>query len=171
MRRVSAKLALWVGALLIGVSAMGCCKPTDYRSFDTVTVSLDNDLRDATTNKLPTVQVNLLAVNDTDLPTWNGIGIDNYFAHPSGSAVVVKLGEDHPSQTLSTKDSNKEAREMAESLWKAKYKNLIVLCDYPPLKPGNAENRRKNLELVCPNWPQGQTELKIRVTANGLMTQ
>jgi hypothetical protein len=174
MRSVFAKIASWLGLLLLGVGATGCCTATNNwpHQFDTITVTLDDSLRDAS-NTLPRIEVNLVAANDTDLARWQKVPVSQYFQsnHAADTTVVLILGQDQTSQSISSSGSDPASKDYINRIWGKKEKNLVVLCDYPPSKPGigsDDDTRRLILQTTCFQWPDNQKELKLRISSLGL---
>jgi hypothetical protein len=155
-------------ALFWCAGTVGCC----HDPFD-LTVSLHDSLRD-TRNVLPAVEVDLVMVNNSDLPAWQQKSMTEYFEphdpmRDSADKIVFKLGEDHKSETLSAKS---DAGKTFWSDWSNNKDNwnLLVLSHYPspsPDLPGDQDPRRRTLPLNCDRW-DGEKELKFVVKSSGL---
>lgn len=175
MRSVFAKAALWVSSLFLGFGAMGCgCdknNPAPHQ-FESITITLDDSLRDAS-NTMPRIEVNLIAVNDTDLARWQKVPVSQYFQsnHAADTTVVLILGEDRKSQSVSSSGSDAASQDFARRVLSKKEKNLVVLCDYPLPKPGigsDDDTRRLILQTTCLQWAEGQKDLKLLISPVGL---
>lgn len=157
-------------SLAFSLGALGCCNG-EMRAFD-LNVSLHNSLKDAR-GVLPAVEVDVVAVNNSDLAAWEQKSMTEYFApgdslRASADKYVFRLGEDHPSETLS-KDSPAGAKLWSN--WKKQgAMSLLVLSSYPspqPDLPGDQDPRRRTLPLDCARWDK-ETELLLMVKSSGL---
>ena len=129
-----------VAAMLFGLFAGGC-------NF-TVVCSLDEGFRDAQ-GEMPSVEVHIVGVNDTEFEQWSSMSMTEYWRKPPISPEIYKMkfGKGLPNpQTLKSTDP----------IWnrwaKKKYKSLFVLADLPVAiedQPGDADPRR----LILPSDP------------------
>ena len=157
-------------ALSLSLGALGWCNG-EMRAFD-LNVSLHNSLKDVR-GVLPAVEVDVVAVNNSDLPAWEQKSMTEYFApgdplRASADKYVFRLGEDHPSETLS-KDST-EGKKHWENWKKQGAMSLLVLSSYPSPQqdlPGDQDPRRRTLPLDCARWDK-EKELLFVVKSSGL---
>lgn len=157
-------------AAALAASTIGCCNG-EMKSFD-INVSLHDSLKDAR-GVLPAVEVDVVAVNNADLPTWEQKSMTDYFSpgdplRASADKYVFRLGEDHRSETLS-KDSA-TGKKLWENWKKQGAMNLLVLSSYPtpqPDLPGDQDPRRRTLPLDCSRWDK-ETTLQFQIKSSGL---
>lgn len=163
-------LVLLCVALPISAFSLGCCNG-EMRAFD-VNVGLHDSLKDAR-GVLPAVEVDVVAVNNADLPTWQQKSMTEYFSpgdplRASADKYVFRLGEDHKSATLQ-KDSA-EGKKLWDDWKKQGAMYLLVLSSYPspqPDLPGDQDPRRRTLPLDCARWGD-EKELKFQIKSSGL---
>jgi hypothetical protein len=157
-------------AAVLSACAIGCCNG-EMKSFD-INVSLHDSLKDAR-GVLPAVEVDVVAVNSADLPTWEQKSMTDYFSpgdplRASADKYVFRLGEDHHSETLS-KDSP-AGKKLWDDWKKQGAMNLLVLSSFPtpqPDQPGDQDPRRRTLPLDCSRWDK-ETALQFQVKSSGL---
>jgi hypothetical protein len=159
--------------LVLGANGLGCCHG-EPREFDKITVSLSDSMKEGG-GVFPSVQVDVVAVNNVDLPAWQQKSMTDYFtAHDpmreSADKHVFRLGGGGPqSATLSFKDGEGKA------LWKKWMdqgaSTLLVLSSYPSPQadlPGDQDPRRRTLPLGCDRWDNSVKEIKVQVKPSGL---
>lgn len=164
------RAALICIALAISACAVGCCNG-EMKPFD-VSVSLHDSLKD-TRGVLPAVEVDVVAVNNADLPTWEQKSMTEYFSpgdtlRAAADKYVFRLGEDHKSETLS-KDGA-AGKKLWDDWKKQGAMNLLILSSYPspqPDLPGDQDPRRRTLPLDCARWGD-EKELKFQIKSSGL---
>jgi hypothetical protein len=164
------RVALSCLAIMLSACALGCCNG-EMRAFD-VNVALHDSLKDAR-GVLPAVEVDVVAINNADLPTWEQKSMTEYFSpgdplRASADKYVFRLGEDHKSDTL-TKDGA-AGKKLWEDWKKQGAMNLLILSSYPspqPDLPGDQDPRRRTLPLDCARWSDTK-ELKFEIRSSGL---
>lgn len=164
-------MAIVAGVLtmfLAGCSMLSPCKPgkpgkpKPYH----ITVNLDQSLQQGS------VVVDLIAVNATTLPRWEGYSLNKYWkegdpmrndadkvslSFVSGQALTNSLGKLDP----------KWNKWMAQGAT-----HLVVLADLPGGrvdKPGTQDERRQIVTLDSCYWPKKTTNLVVLVQRSGII--
>ncbi len=163
-----------LATLVLGLVAVGCAPCSPEMAPRDVSVSLDDSLRD-TAGKLKSVQVDIIAVNSSELERWKQEPLDAYW-RPGGSNLpqtpgihVMKFDaiENVPLKTLS-------ARDAAWTNWKAKNAmDLVVVVNIPGYKgttAGMADSRRLVLTLDRCRWADVSEPIKVQVSSAGVVS-
>ncbi len=162
--------------LLILNGVVGCClDPTTFRRFDSITVSLDNSMRDEH-QQLRRAEVMLFAVNSTDLQILQKQSIFSFF-HENQTLIhdpiVMSLGDGHPSETFSIHDGDEDKKRRVRQTWdnwdKSQSKWLMVVAEYSITggNPAQDDPRRVVVPLMCGNW-KDEKDLRYAVTSTSL---
>jgi len=143
---------------------VGCqCKGEMHR-FDLINVSLDKSL--GTSGIVPSVEVDVIGVSESDLQSWTDKPVTEFFAPGSDARSDLAkygwpflLGQDQQSRTLQVDD------QLWDSWNKRKIMYLVLLSNYPRLDKGEAgegDPRRRIIPLTCERWDK-EKELRILV--------
>ncbi len=166
------RIVLTVGVVSVAWLGGGCGEGP----FD-VEVSLaegDPKLKDED-GTVRSIEVNLVAVNDTEKPVWEQVSMSEYWEpgnaiRDSAAKHVMTFGQGFPkTQVLKKKNA----------IWRTwlrerQAKHLFILADLPWIqqdKPGDADPRRLILPLEVGKWEWylwGADTIKIQVSAGGL---
>ncbi len=165
--RISGFIAL---AVLAGCQGMG--------RFDVV-VTLEREGFRRTAGTLPSIEVNIVGVNDAELREWAGRPLSQYWmpddpqrvtAVRKGYAYVMTFGEEQPTRQVLYR------RHRVWSDWEAKAsRQLFILSNFPRVvedKEGDADVRRKILPLDKLRWRGyfwGKRVIWIEITPSGLI--
>jgi len=166
--RIMTRVLVGVAAVCLAGLAGGC------EGFN-VHVMLDkNDpgMKDAK-GTLKSIEVNIVAVNETELPRWETIPMSEYWdpenpLRKSAVKCVMTFGEKLPEEQLLKKD---------DPIWKTwkdrKATWLIILANLPGIKdqPGWADPRRIHMTLDSSKWENrywGSDTIKIQIGSGGL---
>lgn len=166
--RIMARVLVGVAAVCLAALSGGC------EGFN-VHVLLDkNDagLKDAK-GTLKSIEVNVVAVNDTELPRWEQMSMNAYWEPDNAirkSAVkyVMTFSEKSPEELILKKDNP------IWTTWKErKATQLLILAFLPGIadQPGKADPRRVILTLDSSKWENrywGNDTIKIQLGAGGL---
>jgi hypothetical protein len=136
-----------------------------------ITVELDKTLtRDAAS--IPTVQVDLIAVNQSELPQWKGYAVSKYWS-PGDS---LRDGADKYEMRF---DQTRSASQMLQKTdavfgkWSAKTaSHLFVLADLPGVqapKEGEADARRLILPLSAGAWKLTKKGIVITIRSGQML--
>ena len=161
-RQASRFMVSWVGLVVVGLAAWsaGCQR---YQ----VTVSLDEGLRDA--GMMPSLEVDLVAVNESELDRWTHYSVNEYFA----SDDVFRHDADRYTMTFADSDADPKTLVPNDPIWrlwrKKSARQLVVLVhlpgDYQDL-PGQQDVRRLILPLSAikglPLWPATAIDLVVK---------
>ena len=164
----------WAGAVLL-VALAGCGR---MGRFDVV-VTIERDGFKKTLGVLPSVEVNLVGVNDTEYEEWYGAPASQYWEPDNarrlttvrkGYAHVMTFGEEQPSRQILYR------RNVVYDAWAAKNaRHLFILCNFPRVaqdQPGNMDPRRRILPLDKERWQGyfwGKRVIWVEVTPSGLI--
>lgn len=157
-------------AALLVVALAGCatCKPGKQGPIGrySLDVTLDESLKNNS------VIVDLVGVNPSNLPRWEGYDMGRYWKEGD------PMRNDADKVILNFVSGQALSRNVAVSdaiwdKWKAKgVTHVIVLADLPGVhasKPGSQDARRQILALDKCNWPDGTTGLKVLVQRSGML--
>jgi hypothetical protein len=165
MRLMAAGMLGVTAAILTGC---GTCKPGQPGPIGryTIAVSLDESL------KTSSVIVDLVGVNPSGLPRWEGYDMAKYWSandpmRRDADKVVLNFVS---GQTLT---NSLPARDSQWDKWRAKgVTHVLVLADLPgspASKPGAEDARRQILALDECTWPSKTTTLKVLVQRSGIV--
>jgi len=168
--------SVWRLLLFVVLAAFVGCSETGR--FD-VMVSLERTGFKAEVGTIPSIEVNLVGINEVEYPEWYRQSMTGYWepdqamritAVRKGYAHVMTFGEEQPVQHVLYR-SNAIWRE-----WEAKgARYLYVLCNFPRNaddQQGNADPRRLVLPLEKNRWRNylwGKRVISVEVTPSGLI--
>ncbi len=128
---------------------------------------------------VPSIEVNLVGVNNVEFPKWNTKSMTEYWEPDDplrtgtvnrGFAYVMTFGEEQPVRQVLSR------RHPVWSQWAANgAENLFVLVNYPRVakdQAGNADPRRKILPLERKRWKGyfwGKRVIWLEVAPGGLI--
>jgi hypothetical protein len=132
----------------------------------------DPGLKDAK-GTLKSIEVNIVAVNDTELPRWEQMSMSSYWEpdnpiRKSAVKYVMTFGEKAPEEQLLKKT------DPIWQTWKErKATQLLILAFLPGIadQPGKADPRRVILTLDSSKWENrywGNDTIKIQLGSGGL---
>jgi len=155
---------------IVGCSGMG--------RFDVV-VTLDRDGFKGELGTIPSVEVNLIGVNQVEYPEWYRKSMTEYWEpdHPQritavrkGYAHVMTFGEEQPARQILYRS------HQIWSEWEAKgSRQLFAMVNYPRVledQLGNADLRRNILPLEKQRWKGyfwGKRVIWLEITPSGLI--
>ena len=163
-------------ALLLLVASLAGCG--GIGRFDVV-VTLDKEGFKGELGTIPSVEINLIGVNQVEYPEWSAKSMTAYWEpdHPpritmvrKGYAHVMTFGEEQPIRQVLYRSHS------IWNEWEAKGSaHLLVLSNYPRVckdQAGNADPRRNILPLEKKRWKGyfwGKRVLWLEVTPSGLI--
>ena len=156
--------------VLLAAVLAGCetCKPGKLGPIGryTIEVGLDESL------KTSSVIVDLVGVNLSNLPRWEGYDMGKYWKEgdamrrDADKLVLNFVSGQALTMSLPLADPQWDK-------WKAKgVTHVLVLADLPGAqtgKPGNQDARRQILSLDGCSWPDGTKGLKVLVQRSGIV--
>ncbi len=159
--------ALVFGCVLLA-NTVGCACSGVMRQFN-VTVAMDDSVKQQ--GITPRVEINMVAVNASDSPTWSEKSMTDYFTpgdalRNSADPYIMRLDEKNQTQTLKITDPKWDA-------WKSQgATNLFIVADYPRAADasGEADPRRRIIPLDCSRW-DAETDIKVILKSSGLSVQ
>lgn len=172
MWRGRSAAGVFLGVLVLGL-VTGCCGPAP-KAWN-VTVSLDEESWAAAGGGvIPSLEVDLVGINPTEKPNWEGYPVSKYFS--PGNALrrdadrVTKTftNEDRQAKTLTKKDPTWNTQWLSK---KGKGKGaewLVVLVNLPSTgaEGGGKDPRMLILPLACNQWKKGEKSLDIKVKSS-----
>jgi hypothetical protein len=117
--------------------------------FET-TLKVDDSLRDKS-GAMPSVEVHLIGINDTELKQWQDRSVSDYWRNVKldPEVYVMKFGEQLPNpRVLTIKDPIWDRWDRRSAMW------VVVLSSHPAAddKPGDSDMRRKILPRDPDRW-------------------
>ncbi len=117
------------------------------------------------------IQVDLVGVNNSELPAWNAKPIDDYFAagdmfRASAPKVTLNFGAG---------ESDVKALSASNPIWKQwNSKNathVMVIADLPgyTVPMGGVDLRRQIIPLSSDKWAKSPPEISIQITPTGII--
>ena len=164
-----------LGLAALAASLAGC---GGMGRFD-LDVTLNGQAFQTTLGTIPSVELNFIGVNDSEMPVWTNYSINKYWmpdnpqritAVSQAQALAITFSENPPySQTISRTNTT-------WNKWKSKgAMHLIVVANYPRTSndaPGDADVRRIVLPLAKRRWKSyfwGRRTIRIEVTPSGIV--
>jgi hypothetical protein len=155
------------GALLIAWAALGSgCSSVHYGKYN-VNVAMDPSMRDAGSQQLPSVTVDVLAVNENDTGLWQGksatkwfSGLDKERQDSSGWTYSMNFNNQNPGPLMLKKnDPIWDKPEWKSATW------LAVMANIP-----GADDQKKVLLLPrrTDMWASGTQQIDIVIQSSGL---
>ena len=156
-----------VGALGV-FSLTGCGSGAAAGRYD-VTVRLAESLKDPTDGSVPSLEVDLVGVNEANKTTWIGKSMTRYF----GGEDQLRADATKTTFVFDTGDSEPKTLERQDPKWDSWLdqgaRELFVLVNLPGVRedlPGDGDPRRMILPLARNRW-EGRV-LEIEIQRSGL---
>jgi len=163
------------GLLLLLLACVGCGGMGRYD----IVVTLDSGVFKSQLGSVPSVEANLVGVNDVEYPEWFRYSVTKYWepddplrktTYTKGYTSVLTFGEEQPARQILYR-SNPIWND-----WEAKgSRYLFILVNYPRVaqdQPGSADPRRRILPLEKKRWKNyfwGKRVIWLEVTPSGLI--
>jgi len=154
-------LSLLAGLLLLAVMATGCGQARmgkySYR------VSLDAANRDPSTQRMPSIEVDFIAVNEQEKELWQGQDIDAYFTPGN----VLRANADKYTMSFTDQRSQPQVLPRSDPIWdkwqRAGARNMFILASIPMRgdRP-TVDPRRYVLPLDQARWSVEMIDLLIK---------
>ena len=130
----------------------------------TYRVTLDDAFRDTNTGMMPSIEVDLVGVNDAEKDRWDAQNLDEYFTPRN----VIRANANR--HTMAYTNSNPGAKTLAAdasvwNIWTASgATNMFIFASIPmDSDASGVDHRRLVLPLDRNRWPRGVTiEILIR---------
>ncbi len=159
------KGAFLAAAALAALSSAGCATMARLNIY----VQLDAE-QIKETGTIPTVEVNIIGVNEAELPQWQSYSVDQYWAaddklRKGADKVVLKFGETNKTRQLVRDDS------AVWDTWEEKTAmHLFILADIPGLAGGGEGGGKDGRLLVLPLSPDAWSgdEVTITIKSGGI---
>jgi len=160
--------SIFAAALALLLTGCQSCKPGKPGPIGkySIDVALDESLKSAS------VIVDLVGVNPSSLPRWEGYDMGRYWKEgdsmrrDADKVVLNFVSGQALSHSLPVADKQWDK-------WKSKgVTHVLVLADLPGsnvAKPGAQDARRQILSLDQCNWPDKTTGLKVLVQRSGIV--
>ncbi|MHC5053142.1 MAG: hypothetical protein ACYTKD_00315 [Planctomycetota bacterium] len=136
-----------------------------------IVVELDKDLV-ADPARIPSIQVNLVGVNTSELPQWKGYAVSEYWSPGDKLRASADKYEMRFSQSRPTSQKLERTDSMFDE-WQAKTaSHLFVLADLPGVpepKPGAVDPRRLVLPLDSKAWKLREGRIVITVRSKQML--
>lgn len=159
-----------LGLGLLAMLLAGCGGGPKMGRFD-YRVSLDNALRDKNTGMMPSIEVDLIGVNDAEKDRWDAQNLDEYFTPRD----VVRANADRHTMAFTNKNFDPKLLRADASDWGAWIANgathIFIFASIPMAADASGVDRRR---LVLPldrsRWQSGVT-IEILVRPSGVVCQ
>lgn len=138
------------------------CNHTPTMGKYTYRVTLDSALRDKNTNMMPSIEVDFVGVNESEIARWQSQDIDDYFTPGN----LRRENADRYTMPFTNDQSSARTLSAGSDIWKswAGAKNMFIFASIP-LRNSNydVDPRRLVLPLDRARWGRGMTiELLIK---------
>lgn len=179
------KAAWFVTGMMVATTAGGCAAaksilPSASKAFNVV-VRIDSDSWSrAYGNTLPSLEVDLVGINESEKPTWENYPLGKYFSpddpvrRDADRATLTFTSGDRSDKTLNRKHDVwgkwvGKARVFGKSIPGKGAKWLFIIANIPGVgddQPGGQDPRRVVLPLRRNAWPVGTKEIEIVVKSS-----
>jgi len=160
-------LFIAIGALAV-LSLTGCGSGAAAGRYD-VTIRLAESLKDPTDGSVPSLEVDLVGVSESDAPRWSGYSMTQYF----GGEDALRADALRTTFVFTTENPDPKTLDRQDPRWdqwlERGAQELFVLVNLPGGfvdRPGDEDPRRLILPLAKNRW-QGR-ELVVEIHRSGL---
>lgn len=149
------------------MSAVGCGPSKKVATFN-YRVALSESLRDSDSGFVPSIEIDVVGVNEIEKPEWDGLDVDTYFS-PSNprrgdtDRVLLAFSNEMPEpRTL-------DVKQPIWDVWRERGATHVFFLARmrKPTDAGSADPRKLVLPLSTEFWNPGQW-IEIAVTPTGL---
>jgi len=161
-------LSLLTGLLLAAMMLAGCGR-TIYGKYS-YRVSLDAANRDPSTQRMPSIEVDFIAVNESERDRWLALDIDAYFTPGN----VLRANADKFTMSFTDQRSQPQELSASDPIWqkwqRAGARSMFILAsipmrgEKPPVDP-----RRLDLPLDQARWDA--TKIDVLIKPSGVVRQ
>lgn len=148
--------------LLLAAMATGCSRAPRMGQY-TYRVALDEALRDTNTGVMPSIEVDLVGVNETERSRWESVDIDDYFAPGN----VLRANADRFTMAFTNENAQPQLLPGDHAIWE-KWKragavNMFILASVPISSDQFAiDPRRLVLPLDQARWTSSLIDILVK---------
>lgn len=162
-----ARIPTLIVLALVALNAVGCSKSTKVARYN-YRVSLTESIRDPNSGFVPSIEIDVVGVNEIEKPEWDGLDVDAYFS-PSNprrrdtDRVLLTFSNEMPEPRVL--DQNQPIWDV----WKERGATHVFLLARmrKPVDAGSEDPRKLVLPLSSEFWNPNQW-IEIAVMPTGL---
>ena len=161
------RLPVLLALAVVAATAVGCGQSTKVARYN-YRVALTESMRDPATGFVPSIEIDVVGVNDVEKPEWDALDVDAYFApgnprRADGDRVLLAFSNEAPEPRVL------DEKRAIWDVWEERGATHVFLLARMrrPADAGSEDPRKLVLPLSAEFWNPGQW-IEIAVTPTGL---